>query len=82
MITIKQYDDFRKKIVSAALAAKVPGYRLTLGLTAELFDDLCAVVDRTGDRCTAEYFFYGVPVRILDGCGRRWMLYIAKGDIT
>ena len=81
MITLKQFDDLRKEVQRAALTCKAPGYGITLGLTAELWNDLIAVLDKVIRHDSTEYYFYNVPVRIIEGDGRTWIFYFARGDI-
>lgn len=81
MITLKQFDDLRKEVQRASLTCKAQGYGITLGLTVALWQDLQSVVDRIERKDSVEYYFYGVPIRLIDGDCRKWMLYFATGDI-
>lgn len=81
MITIKQYDDLRKEIQHASLSCTVRGYRLTLGLTKELFNDLLPVMTRIERKYNEEYLLYDLPVCLIDGTDSQWVLYIVKGEV-
>lgn len=81
MITLKQFDNLRKEVQIATLNVKAPGYGITLGITSDLFHDLTTVLDKVTKKDSIEYYFYNVPVRLIDGDGSRWVLYFATGDI-
>ena len=81
MITLKQFDDLRKEVQRAALTCKAPGFGITFGVTADLWKDLIGVMDRILRTDSVEYYFYNVPVRLIEGDGCRWVLYFARGEI-